>query len=230
MSTRYQSLFWLLASLTLLAVRAAAKPAPPVDLFDWVPRLAVPKPIRPPVATKPAVVAPAPKPTAPKLSARVRQALNGACTIAWLRTRLWWRETSYNAGPGITEIIRANGGSPREEYCGDTQAGAQRSCSLPVPAGSNGSYNWFLNPKRNTLLGHAGSFDSTRQGYKIGIFNARKGRIAHITAADVVVTSRNAPARGAWCIGGNEGSGTKAGMHRTWYPKANIYAAANYNY
>jgi hypothetical protein len=35
------------------------------------------------------------------------------------------------------------------------------------------------------------------------------------------------PARGAWCIGGNEGTGASAGVHRTFYPTNGIYAAFN---
>jgi hypothetical protein len=163
---------------------------------------------------------------------RAVQDRNGACTVKWLTDRLWWRETSYNAGPGITEAIKANHGNPRDEYCGHTQAGAQRSCGLPVPKGSGGSYNWFLDVKRNVLLGSTGSFDSVRVGYKIGLYNPRRGRIAHITAVAELARAvrRGRPARGAWCVGGNEGTGTNAGMHRTFYPASGIYAAANYNY
>lgn len=126
---------------------------------------------------------------------------NGAATVQWLTDRLWWRETSYNAGPGISDAIRANGGRPRDEYCGHTQAGAQRSRRLPVPVGSGGSYNWFLDPRRTVVLGQVGSWDSIRVGYKVGIFSPARGRIGHITAAAELVRpirQGRPAARGAW--------------------------------
>ena len=240
-------LTWLLVIISLLIVvyRVSAEPIPTqqYDYLAWALRspLLTPAPVPPTArpASKPKLVASkkvVKKPVAKKVIKSLavvsdeQQAANGLCTMAWLRANLWWREVSYNAGPGITEAIRANNGQPREEYCGDTQAAAQRACSLPIPSGSNGSYNWFLDPRRNVLRGTVGSFDNAKVGYKVGIFNPRKGRIAHITAIDVLVTSRNAPAQGGWCIAGNEGSGTKAGMKRTWYPKVNCFAIANWNH
>lgn len=82
------------------------------------------------------------------------------------------------------------------------------------------------------LYGTRGSFDSVRAGFNIGIYDARRVRIAHITRAVALARPirKGRPARGAWCIGGNEGTGANAGVHRTFYPASGIYAASNWLY
>ncbi|TGD82881.1 hypothetical protein [Hymenobacter wooponensis] len=166
-------------------------------------------------------------------TSRALQAQNAACTTQWLTANLWIREaTGRNDGPAVTRIILENGGVRGNEWCGFTQAEAQKRCGLPRPKGAGGSYNWFLDSKRNVLKGKVGSFDSVQVGHKIGIYSASRGRIAHITACVELARAvrKGRPARGAWCIGGNEGRGTNAGMHRTFYAATDIYAAANWNY
>ena len=155
------------------------------------------------------------------------------CCIAWLRARLWVREaTGHNDGPAVAAIIAANNGNPRDEWCGHTQADAQRSCGLPVPKGSGGSYNWFLDRVRTFyLVGVRGTLDAIQPGHLVGIYSPKRGRIAHITRAVQVVPPlrKGRPPRGFYCIGGNEGSGTNAGMHLTYYPSGGIHAAANWS-
>ena len=164
---------------------------------------------------------------------RAVQDRNGAKAMVWLRAHQYLRETNgYNRAPLIDQWARANGNDLGSEWCGLTQWACQQSLRLPSPKGPAGSYNWFLDPKRNVLLGKAGSWDSVRVGYKIGIFSVKRGRIAHITAADELIRPlrRGRPARGAWCIGGNEGSGRNAGVHRSLYLSTDVYASSNYNY
>lgn len=164
---------------------------------------------------------------------RAVQDRNGTAIVAWLREHLDLRETTgYNRDPLIDSWARKAGNALASEWCGLTQMANQIAQKLPYPAGPAGSYNWFkLGSPRNVLRGTTGSFDSARVGYRVGIFNARRGRIAHITAIEEVYKKRqgNRP-RGAWCIGGNEGSGKNAGVHRTFYPAVNIYALSNWNY
>jgi hypothetical protein len=78
------------------------------------------------------------------------------------------------------------------------------------------------------LYGQRGSFDSVRVGFEIGIYNPRRGRIAHITRAVALAhpLRKGRPAWGAWCIG----TGATAGVHRTFYPASGIYAASNWLY
>jgi hypothetical protein len=142
---------------------------------------------------------------------RAIEAQRAAAATAWLEQHLYLRETNgYNRNPLIDTWARANGNALGSEWCGLTQWGCQQALKLPTK----------------------GSFDSVRVGFNIGIYNARRGRIAHITRAVELArpVRKGRPARGAWCIGGNEGSGANAGVHRTFYPASGIYAAANWLY
>lgn len=163
---------------------------------------------------------------------RAVEAQRAATATAWLQKHCYIREQGNNRGPLIDEWAKANGNAYGSEWCGLTQWACQKAQALPTPKGPAGSYNWFLDPKRTYLLGARGSFDSVREGHCIGIYNARRGRIAHITRAVELARPirRGRPARGAWCIGGNEGSGAKAGVHLTFYPATSIYAASNWLY
>jgi hypothetical protein len=165
---------------------------------------------------------------------RAIEAQRAAAATAWLEQHLYLKEThGYNRNPVIDSWARANGNALGSEWCGLTQWACQQALKLPSPKGPAGSYNWFPPASPRTVLyGAKGSFDSVRVGFEIGIFNARRGRIAHITRAVELARPirKGRPARGAWCIGGNEGTGAKAGMHRTFYPASGIYAASNWLY
>jgi hypothetical protein len=165
---------------------------------------------------------------------RAIEAQRAAAATAWLEQHLYLKEThGYNRAPLIDTWARANGNALGSEWCGLTQWGCQQALKLPSPKGPAGSYNWFPPASPRTVLyGTKGSFDSVRVGFNIGIYNPRRGRIAHITRAVELArpVRKGRPARGAWCIGGNEGSGAKAGVHRTFYPASGIYAAANWLY
>jgi hypothetical protein len=164
---------------------------------------------------------------------RAVQPQRAALATAWLEQHLYLKEThGYNRAPLIDTWARANGNALGSEWCGLTQWACQKAQKLPTPRGPAGSYNWFLDPARTVLLGTRGSFDSVRVGYCIGIYSARRGRIAPITRAVQAARPirKGRPARGFWCIGGNEGSGANAGVHRTFYPATGIHAGANWLY
>ena len=89
------------------------------------------------------------------------------------------RETNgKNRGPLVDPIICADGGNPADqpEWCGFTQAAANRSCGLPIPRhGMQGAAKaWFplTGPDAGrTLWDRAtgrGSIDSIRLGLKAG--------------------------------------------------------------
>jgi hypothetical protein len=165
---------------------------------------------------------------------RAVEAQRAAAATAWLEQHLYLGEThGYNRAPLIDQWARANGNALGSEWCGLTQWACQQALGLPSPKGPAGSYNWFPPASPRTVLyGARGTFDSVRVGFNIGIYNARRGRIAHITRAVELARAirKGRPARGAWCIGGNEGTGATAGVHRTFYPASGIYAAANWLY
>jgi hypothetical protein len=163
---------------------------------------------------------------------RALEAQRAATATVWLQQHSYIREMGHNRGPLIDEWAKANGNAYGSEWCGLTQWACQKAQGLPTPKGPAGSYNWFLDRKRTYLLGARGSFDSVRVGHCIGIYNARRGRVAHITRAMELARPirKGRPARGAWCIGGNEGSGANAGVHLTFYPAPSIYAASNWLY
>ncbi len=156
---------------------------------------------------------------------RAVEASRAAAATAWLTPRLYIREaTGNNDGPDVWALIKAGGGQPRMPWCGFTQRACQVALKLPYPAGAGGSYNWFLDKRRAVPL------DSIRPGLLVGNYSRARGRIAHITRVVQVIPPlrKGRPPRGAYCIGGNEGSGTRAGMHRTLYPMASIYALSNW--
>jgi hypothetical protein len=165
------------------------------------------------------------------------QAKRAQLTIDWLTGRLWVREaTGRNDGLAVAEIIRAGGGVPaqRPEWCGFTQAADQRANGLPIPArGMQGAARaWFEpgSPRTYFLAGRRGSLDSIKPGHMLGF---DYGRGIHHIARDKEVTPplrKGRPPRGFWSIAGNEGRGTKAGVHLTYYPAANIAGASNWLY
>lgn len=165
---------------------------------------------------------------------RAVEAQRAAAAKVWLEQHLYLRESyGYNRHPVIDQWARANGNALGSEWCGLTQWACQQALGLSSPKGPAGSYNWFPpTSPRTVLYGQRGSFDSVRVGFEIGIYNARRGRIAHITRAVELASPlrKGRPARGAWCIGGNEGTGATAGVHRTFYPAPSIYAASNWLY
>lgn len=165
---------------------------------------------------------------------RAIEAQRAAAATAWLEQHLYLKESyGYNRHPVIDGWARANGNALGSEWCGLTQWACQQALKLPSPKGPAGSYNWFPPASPRTVLyGTKGSFDSVRVGFEIGIYNPRRGRIAHITQAVELARAlrKGRPARGAWCIGGNEGTGASAGMYRTFYPASGIYAASNWLY
>ncbi len=165
---------------------------------------------------------------------RAVQAQRAAAATLWLQQHLYLKEsTGYNRDPLIDSWARAVGVSLGSEWCGLTQWACQRALKLPTPSGPAGSYNWFKDPARTYYVqGQRGSLDSIRAGHPLGIYNARRGRIAHITRCISLGRSVRAgrPARAFWCIAGNEGSGANAGVHLTLYPATSIHAAANWLY
>jgi hypothetical protein len=159
-----------------------------------------------------------------------------AATIDWLTARLAVREaTGRNDGPAVAALVRAGGGEPNVglEWCGFTQAADQRAHGLPIPAaGMQGAARaWFVDPRRTYYLaGRRGQLTSIAPGDLAG-FDYGHG-IHHITRfAQVMPPLRKGrPPRGFYTIGGNEGRGANAGVHRTYYPATNITAGARWDY
>lgn len=161
--------------------------------------------------------------------ARAVEASRAAAADAWLKAHLWpvVREaTGHNDGAFIDALCVEGKVAKRSAWCGLTQRKVQATLRLPFPAGAAGSYNWFLDRSRAVPL------DSIRAGLCVGIYSPARGRIAHITRVSEVVPPlrKGRRPRGAYCIGGNEGTGTRAGIHRTLYPISSIYALSNWLY
>jgi hypothetical protein len=149
-----------------------------------------------------------------QLLPRAVQAQRAAAATSWLTAHLYVRElTGRNDGPFIDALCREGRVALRSPWCGLTQRKVQLTLGLPFPAGAAGSYNWFLDRSRAVPL------DSIRPGLCVGIYSSARGRVAHITRVVEVVPPlrKGRPPRGAYCIGGNEGSGSRAGIHRTLY-------------
>lgn len=165
-----------------------------------------------------------------------RSATLQTATIAWLTARLDVREaTSRNDGPAVAAIVRAGGGQPNVglEWCGFTQAADQRANGLPIPAaGMQGAARaWFTDSQRTFYLaGRRGALTSIQPGDLAG-FDYGHG-IHHITRfVEVLPPLRKGRSpRGFYTIGGNEGRGIRAGMHRTYYPATSIAAGARWDY
>lgn len=163
-----------------------------------------------------------------------------ASTLQWLTDRLYIREaTGRNDGPAVAGLITAGGGvaSQRPEYCGFTQAADQKAHKLPIPArGMQGAAAaWFpltgLDASRTYYFaGRRGVVDSIRAGDLVG-FDYGRG-IHHVARDKEVVPPqrKGRPPRGFWTLAGNEGRGTKAGVHLTYYPAVNIDAGARWDY
>ncbi|MDO7888243.1 hypothetical protein [Hymenobacter cheonanensis] len=174
---------------------------------------------------------------------RARQAQAATCTLEFLRAHQTVRETQgNNAGPGVRALVLAGGGeytaTYHPEYCGFSQAAANRSCGLPIPRngmqGAAKSWAPLTGPDAGRTLFHRaagrGSIDSIRVGLK-ACFDYGRG-LHHVAAVDELgrpVRAGRAP-RSVWTWAGNEGKGTNAGMHRTLYPIGAIDALSNWNY
>ena len=159
-----------------------------------------------------------------------------AATITWLTARLNVREaTGRNDGPAVAALVRAGGGEANVglEWCGFTQAADQRAHGLPIPAaGMQGAARaWFADSRRTYyLVGRRGTLASVQPGDLAG-FDYGRG-IHHITRFVEVLPPlrKGRPPRGFYTIGGNEGRGIAAGVHRTYYPAPNIAAGARWDY
>lgn len=157
-------------------------------------------------------------------------------TLDWLTARLGVREaTGHNDGPAVAAIVTAGGGvaTQRPEWCGFTQAACQRASKLPIPKnGMQGAARaWFADIARTYYRpGVRGGLGDIQPGDLAG-FDYGRG-IHHITRfAQVVPGLRpGRPPKGFYTLGGNEGRGTNAGLHLTYYPAANIAAAARWDY
>ncbi|MGI4884289.1 MAG: hypothetical protein ACRYFR_04950 [Janthinobacterium lividum] len=172
---------------------------------------------------------------------RARQAQAATCTLAWLTAHQTARETAgTNRGPLVDAIVKAGGGVPAQapEWCGFTQAAANRSCGLPIPAaGMQGAARaWFplTGPQAQRTLYHRaagrGAIDSIRIGLKAG-FDYGRGihHIAAVASLGRPVRAGRAP-RSLYTLAGNEGNGPTAGLHLTLYALTAIDALANWNY
>jgi len=157
-----------------------------------------------------------------------------SCALPWLAARLSAVEsTGYNRGPLVDKIIVAGGGNPyvrkSPEWCGFTQAAANRACGCPIPRnGTQGrAAAWFplTGPDAHRTVffrGRRGSIDSIRAGQKAG-FDYGAG-IHHVNAVAELgrpVRAGRAP-RSVWCVGGNEGTGATAGVKRNLWPVTSI--------
>jgi len=172
----------------------------------------------------------------PMPTQRRGESQNAACVLAWLDAHLNVREaTGHNDGPAVAAIVRASGGDPRDhpEWCGFTRAAANRSCGLPYPAGGRqgAAAAWFRpGPRLVYQVGAVGRLEELRPGLCAGIWH--DGGIHHITTVAELgrpVRAGRVP-RTAWCKAGNESSGANAGVHRTCWPVAALYALSNWNY
>ena len=176
-------------------------------------------------------------------AARACQAQAATCTLAFLRSYLWVRESQgYNAGPGVEQLVRAGGGEYRAtykpEWCGFTQAAANRSCKLPIPGkGMQGAARaWFptTGSDAGRLVFHRaagrGSIDSIRLGLKAGFdYGAGIHHVAAVAQLGRPVRAGRAP-RSVYTLAGNEGKGTAAGLKLTLYSITSIDALANWLY
>ncbi len=172
---------------------------------------------------------------------RAVQDANGRAAVAWLTARLWIREaTGRNDGPAVAALVKAGGGVPAQlpEWCGFTQTACQRAHGLPYPGGGmqGAARAWFplTGPQAARTVyqaGVRGALDSIRVGYKLGFAWRPNPEIHHITLAAEIVKNdiKSRPPRGFWSLGGNEGRGTNAGVHRSYYASPNITAASNWN-
>lgn len=176
-------------------------------------------------------------------SPRARQQQAATCTLDFLTAHLWVTESQgRNAGPGVQQLVKAGGGeyskSYKPEWCGFTQAAANRSCSLPIPKnGMQGAAKaWFplTGPDAARTVFHRaagrGSIDSIRVGQKAG-FDYGRG-IHHVAAVAELgrpVRAGRAP-RSLYTLAGNEGTGTTAGLKRSLYAITSIDALSNWNY
>lgn len=152
---------------------------------------------------------------------RAVEAQRAAQATAWLTSHLWVR--GYES-PFVVGLRRRGGAADGAAWCGLTQREVQRVLGLPWPNGPAGSYNWFLDKRR------AVPRDSVRVGLCVAIYSPARGRIGHITRAMELVPPlrKGRPPRGAYCGGGNEGSGPNNGIHRTLYPLGSMYALSNW--
>lgn len=154
-------------------------------------------------------------------ASRAVEARRAAAASAWLTAHMWVRGFE---SPFVVNLRKLGGSAPHTAWCGLTQREVQRSIGLSWPNGSAGSYNWFLDKRR------AVPRDSIRVGLCVAIYSPARGRIGHITRALEIVPPlrKGRPPRGAYCGGGNEGSGANNGIHRTLYSLPSIYALSNW--
>ena len=170
---------------------------------------------------------------------RARETANAVCTLDFLRAHLSVRESEgNNAGPGVRALVLAGGGdyssAYHPEWCGFTQAAANRSCGLPIPKnGMQGAAAAWFTPGPRLVFHRArayGSIDSIRPGLKCG-FDYGRG-IHHIGCVAVLgrpVRAGRAP-RSLYTLAGNEGRGTDAGVKLSLYSIGSIDALANWLY
>jgi len=180
--------------------------------------------------------------TSPLAAQPRRNPLVQAATCEWLRERLWIREsTGHNDGPAVAVIVKAGGGVPgqKPEYCGFTQTADQRAHGLPIPRngmqGAARAWAPLTGPDAKRTFYYAGRFgvlDSIQQGDIVCFAWRPNPVIHHVTRADELVRAlrKGRPPRGCYTLAGNEGHGTNAGFHRTFYPGPNITAAARWDY
>ncbi|SNC67369.1 hypothetical protein SAMN06265337_1927 [Hymenobacter gelipurpurascens] len=163
---------------------------------------------------------------------QAQQTINAKGLIDWLTARLWFREThGNNRSPAIDALTKAGGGQLGWPWCGYTQLANQQANKLPFPKEAGAARAWFVDKLRTYfLVGQRGALDSLRPGHLVGL--SYGNGINHVTRAVEIFPRlrKGRPPRGAWCIGGNEGRGTTAGIHRTYYAGPAIRAASNYNY
>lgn len=160
------------------------------------------------------------------------------CALPYLTAHLGAVESAgYNRGPMVDAIVRAGGGKTSQEWCGFTQAAANRSCGQPIPrnGGQGAARNWFplAGPDAARTLFHRaagrGSIDAIAVGQKAG-YDFGRG-IHHVNAVAELgrpVRAGRAP-RAVWCLGGNEGTGPTAGLKRSLWPVASIDALSNWS-
>jgi hypothetical protein len=166
-----------------------------------------------------------------------RNAVATAACIKWLMARQTIREaTGRNDGPAVAALVKAGGGDPsiRPEWCGFTQAACQKANGLPIPgAGMQGAARaWFPKEGLRTtyLVGVRGTLDVIGPGDLVG-FDYGRG-IHHVARCKEVVPAlrKGRPPRAFYTLAGNEGRGTNAGLHLTYYAAPNIDAAARWDF